>query len=98
MLPAAASETSFPLQSQTAADDIDQHLEYHGGSKEGSRGLYHGYYAVVGSESLWEWAKSSIGDGTVTLLHFMICHSKKCHRPRTSSCDKKQQGGSVITE
>ena len=23
-----------------------------------------------------------------TLLHFMICHSKKCHRPRTSSCHK----------
>ena len=22
------------------------------------------------------------------LLHFMICHSKKCHRPRTSSCHK----------
>ena len=20
------------------------------------------------------------------MLHFIICHSKKCHRPRTSSC------------
>ena len=27
------------------------------------------------------------------LLHFMICHSKKCHRPRTSSCHKVQRGG-----
>ena len=23
----------------------------------------------------------------------MICHSNKCHRPRTSSCHKEQQGG-----
>ena len=27
------------------------------------------------------------------LLHFMICHSNKCHRPRTSSCHKEQRGG-----
>ena len=27
------------------------------------------------------------------LLHFVICHSKKYHGPRTSSCHKKQQGG-----
>ena len=27
------------------------------------------------------------------LLHFMICHSNKCHRPRTSSCHKEQPGG-----
>ena len=31
--------------------------------------------------------------GTAVLLHFMICHSNKCHRPRTSSCHKEQQGG-----
>ena len=29
----------------------------------------------------------------VALLHFMICHSNKCHRPRTSSCHKEQRGG-----
>ena len=29
----------------------------------------------------------------VVLLHFMICHSNKCHRPRTSSCHKEQRGG-----
>ena len=29
----------------------------------------------------------------VILLHFMICHSNKCHRPRTSSCHKEQRGG-----
>ena len=27
------------------------------------------------------------------LLHFMICHTRKRHRPRTSSCYKKQQTG-----
>ena len=27
----------------------------------------------------------------VLLLHFMICHSKK-DRPRTSSCNREQQG------
>ena len=27
------------------------------------------------------------------LLHFMICHSNKCHRARTSSCHKEQRGG-----
>ena len=27
------------------------------------------------------------------LLHFVICHSKKCHRPCTSSCHKIHQGG-----
>ena len=26
------------------------------------------------------------------IIHFMICHSKKCHRPRTSSCHKEQRG------
>ena len=30
------------------------------------------------------------------LLQFMICHSKKCHRPRTSSCHKVQQGGTEM--
>jgi len=25
------------------------------------------------------------------LLHFMICHSKKSHRPRTSSCHKNSE-------
>ena len=29
------------------------------------------------------------------LLHFMICHSKKCHRPRTSSCHREQRGGTI---
>ena len=28
----------------------------------------------------------------LSLLQFMICHSKKCHRPRTSSCHKVQRG------
>ena len=27
------------------------------------------------------------------ILHFMICHSNKCHAPRTSSCHKEQRGG-----
>ena len=26
-------------------------------------------------------------------LHFMVCHSKKCHRSRTSSCHKVQRDG-----
>ena len=30
--------------------------------------------------------------GILLLLHFMICHSKKCHRPRTSSCHKEWVG------
>ena len=35
-----------------------------------------------------------LSDGVVALLlHFMICHSNKCHRPRTSSCHKEQRGG-----
>ena len=28
-------------------------------------------------------------DTKVSLLHLMICHSKTCHRPRTSSCQKE---------
>ena len=32
---------------------------------------------------------------TLSLLHFMICHSNKCRRPRTSSCHKEQRGGSA---
>ena len=28
--------------------------------------------------------------------HLMICHSKKCHRPRTSSCHKVQRGGTCV--
>ena len=35
------------------------------------------------------WLRASID----LLLHFMICHSNKCHRPRTSSCHKEQRGG-----
>ena len=31
--------------------------------------------------------KTSLG----LLLHFIVCHSKKCHRPRTSSCHKEQR-------
>ena len=27
------------------------------------------------------------------LLHFMLCHSKRCHRPRTSSCHTEQRAG-----
>ena len=27
------------------------------------------------------------------MLKFMICHSNKCHKPRTSTCYKQQQGG-----
>ena len=30
---------------------------------------------------------------TTHILHFMKCHRKKCHRPRTSSCQKEQRGG-----
>ena len=30
-------------------------------------------------------------------IHFMICHSNKCHRPRTSSCHKEQRGGASNT-
>ena len=39
--------------------------------------------------------RRSVGAGKnkTILLHFMICHSKKCHRPRTSSCHKVQRGG-----
>ena len=29
----------------------------------------------------------------VILLHFMICHSRKCHRPCSSSCHKGQRSG-----
>ena len=29
--------------------------------------------------------------GVYLLIHFMICHSKKCHRPRTSSCHKNSK-------
>ena len=32
----------------------------------------------------------------VISLHFMICHSKKCHRPRTSSCHKNSEVKQVI--
>ena len=32
-------------------------------------------------------------DSSLHLLYFMICHSNKCHRPRTSSCHKEQRGG-----
>ena len=32
----------------------------------------------------------------VLLLHFMICHCKNCHRPRTSSCHKEQRGGRLV--
>ena len=30
---------------------------------------------------------------TVLLLHGMMCHSKKCHRPRIASCHTEQRGG-----
>ena len=33
------------------------------------------------------------GAASCCLFHFMTCHSKKRHRPRTSSCHKEQQGG-----
>ena len=46
------------------------------------------------------WAYWRVCKGTIKryhkyllLLHFMICHSNKCHRPRTSSCHKEQRGG-----
>ena len=29
----------------------------------------------------------------IKIITFMVCHSQKCHRPCTSSCHKKQQGG-----
>ena len=32
----------------------------------------------------------------VMSLHFMIGHSNKCHRPRTSSCHKEQQSGNTV--
>jgi len=40
---------------------------------------------LVQSQQLWQLL--------LLLSHFMICHSKKCHRPRTSSCHKAQRGG-----
>ena len=29
--------------------------------------------------------------GQYNELHFMICHSKRCHRPRTSNCNKNSK-------
>ena len=31
-------------------------------------------------------------------LHFMICHSNNCHRPRSSSCHEEQRGGCSYAE
>ena len=31
--------------------------------------------------------------GGMGISHFIICHSNKSHRPRTSSCYKEQPGG-----
>ena len=39
------------------------------------------------------WPSLPMLRALVVLLHFMICHSNKCHRPRTSSCHKEQRGG-----
>ena len=45
----------------------------------------------VGATTWWQ-------DLCVLLLHFIICHSKKCHRPRTLSCHKVERGGTLCTQ
>ena len=32
---------------------------------------------------------------SIVTFHDTVCHSKKCHRPRTSSCHKEQRGGTA---
>ena len=32
-------------------------------------------------------------EGDCNIIHFIICHSKRSHRPRTSSPSQQQQGG-----
>ena len=54
----------------------------------GEKPFRHIYSARHINEHINEHIRKSCG-----VLHFMICHSNKCHRPRTSSCHKEQRGG-----